>query len=292
MKSVVVGVNGSVRSEAAARWAATVAGQAGARLTQIGVTGSNRGVARLSPFPVPVAMSEAAPAASQSLLVGGSPGPTLVAEAVGHDADLVVVGSGQPHGVEGVTHRGVADYLARHLRRPLALVPAGTGSGPVRHLVVGVGGGDGDHAALQRVAALARAIDADVVVAHAFHRPLEFWVHADARSQWAKERRVLTGLWTEPLRAAGVLRDIVMVDCDDPAQVIDDVATSSGADAMVVGDGRSRPFMLAGGASVSSRLRRLHLRCPLVQVPSRVDGDGAPASPAPASEDRTGTAAR
>ncbi len=274
MQNILVGVDGSPASKNAARWAANVAEQAGATLTQVRAVTANKaatpdfGLLGLPPVQVGV---DGIRVRQRQALVGGEPGLVLLAEADRGEVDLIVAGSHVHHVIDGLMPRGVADHLAGYTHRPLLLVPAAAEPRRVRSILLGVSGAIGEAPAVEGVAEMAAVLGAEVTALHVFHRPAEFWVHRDPRSQWAKSRRLLEEVWSEPLRAAGVLGEVRMVDRTDVAACLGEAAHELHCDIVAAGIGRSGPVDLHRLTPVASHLMRHELHQPFLQIPYRAD---------------------
>ncbi len=292
MREVLVGVDGSPRSEVAWRWAEEVAGQTGAVLTQVTVSDGPEEVGDRSHGEVPSSVGGTPPVVTQTIELHGKPGPELLAEATRRRPGLVVVGAGVHRAVGSTGHHHVAEHLARHLAQPLAIVPTVDPVQPVRDILAGVSGGPRDTAVLTELAELASAIGAKVVAVHVFHRPAEFWVHADPRSQWSKTHQIFEDLWIEPLRSAGVLDESLMVDSDDPAGTLCELADSFDSDLIAVGGGHQSTLGLARLGSVPGRLLHRCLSRPMLQLSSSNAGERASEDLARWPEGRTSTAPR
>ena len=269
MIRVLVGVDGTCLSQVAEQWAQAVTGQAKGRLIRLETVGGGTGTAVRDSV---VAHPRVPPAGVlrtpiDAVVVGGDPARAVRAEADRRAVDLVVVGARQHGALVGLRRRDVADYLARHLQVPLAVIPYDVSTSGVRRMVVGVSGAPGEREALAQVAGLAKAIGAEVVAVHAFYRLGEWWVHADPRSQWAKERHLLEGPWCEPLRRAGVLGDIRMVEGMDPAESLAHCAQQLGADLVAVGVDETGRRGVRRMMSISGRMLHRHLATALVQIP-------------------------
>ncbi len=160
------------------------------------------------------------------------------------------------------------EYLSRHTQRPLLLVPVSAEPSSIRSILLGVSGGLGEQPAVEAVAELATSLAAQVSAVHVFHRPAEFWIHRDPRSQWSKTRRLFEEVWTEPLRAAGVLGEVRMVDGVDVAACLERAAYEMSCDIVAAGIGRSGPFDLHRMTPVAAHLTRHELAKPFLQIPT------------------------
>lgn len=303
MKNILVGADGSPASRNAAQWAANLAEQTGARLTQIRAVTAIKTVAPdLGLFGMPpVAVGVDGGNTGVGVLVGGEPGPVLLAEGDRRYADLIVAGSHVHDMVEGLVPWSVMEYLSRHTQRPLLLVPVSAEPAPIRSILLGVSGTMGEQPVIDAVAELATSLDAQVSAVHVFHRPAEFWIHRDPRSQWSKTRRLFEEVWTEPLRAAGVLGEVRMVDGVHVAAALEQAAQELNCDIVAAGIGRSGPVDLHRMTPMAAHLTRHELHRPFLQIPYRVDRHLSPIASRLDSENpdhrptlasRAGTAAR
>lgn len=102
----------------------------------------------------------------RSELLEGDPAEGLLASADAHDALVTVVGA-RANGDPAIVRAGsVADHLAHHTTRPLAVVPDRIPAGPVRTILLGVGDPTPDTVSDPIIAALADGLGADVVAVH------------------------------------------------------------------------------------------------------------------------------
>ncbi len=147
--------------------------------------------------------------------------PNVLAEADRVDAGLVVVAA----------HPWTAvDYLARHSRRPFAVVPSAPACWPPARIAVGDDGSPGADEAAGWSSALAAASGAEIVAIDVVHPP-EFLapflpdLHDDAVQELEEH-------WAAP---AGVAATTDVVDDDHPAMALLAEAERSGADLLVLG---------------------------------------------------------
>jgi nucleotide-binding universal stress UspA family protein len=149
--AVVVGVDGSVQSAAAARWAAEEAGRTGRALRMVhvpdadGVAPARTGRQVVRPPESVTAIRDRIAAARPELeiaceRVAGSPSYALAA--AGEWDGLLVLGSRRRGGVAGLLGGSVGLRTAAHARCPVVLVPAGYdgAAGAGGEIVVGVQG--------------------------------------------------------------------------------------------------------------------------------------------------------
>lgn len=152
---IVVGVDGSVSSNEALRWAARQAELTGARIEAVMAW-----AVAVTAFPLttPVPAYDLAPQVEERLegIIGqvrrefpsveisgavreGWPGRALLAAA--EDADLLVVGSRGHSGVTGLLIGSVSEYCATHVACPVVVVRHGKGPHATEHETVGAAAG-------------------------------------------------------------------------------------------------------------------------------------------------------
>lgn len=253
---VVLAIDGSPASIAAASWAAAVATALDVAVIAIAVV--EHSLAEVAPSVaedvrnalarrvVQVCDDVGLAATGRTVVVldagGARRGPLLVETARHRGAALLVVGTEGHRGPLG-SHLGlhlgsVANHLVRHATMPLLVVPVDGRVPPGVHglptSVVGVDGSSPAHAAVAFLARLAAPTGADVV-AVSVRGPVPEWVpHADARS-WYRGAADELRTWTEPLRAAGVAVVEQIVEHAHPAEALAAVVRESGAGLVAVG---------------------------------------------------------
>jgi nucleotide-binding universal stress UspA family protein len=263
MRTMVVGVDGSVASLTALDWAAAIATASHASLVVVNaftpvqsekppgvlerLIAEQRAVVdswcgdRLTDIPHQIDVSQ------------GDPRDRLLEAVDHHGADLLVVSSTGASGAEpGLLRLGsVAEYLARNAKIPLAVIPPDSPTA-VRRAVVAVDGSEHSRAA---AAWLARASlrdgqEFEVVAVHVDEGDDPIDLDDAAR----------------PLGEGGVAFDPLLVSHDDAATGILEAARSSGADLVVVGMRGANPVLdLRLGGVAFEVLRETTL--PLVLVP-------------------------
>jgi nucleotide-binding universal stress UspA family protein len=143
----------------------------------------------------------------------------------------------------------------------------------LQRLLVGTDGSEGATRAVEWTAALAKQIDADVIVVHVFtFDPAELSdalvviPQEEMESLKEKHRASLAGPWSEPLRSAGV-RFRTSLETGNVAGALLDATKQEGADLVIVGNRGLGGFreMLLG--SVGHHLTH-HSPVPVVIVPS------------------------
>lgn len=184
--SISVGLDGSSTSRDALAWATGLAEVDGARLRAIQVwtapvvttyrgTGpSTEDLIRNARDIINSAVSATNASSSvDSVIVHGSPGPCLTAEAT--EADLLVVGRSArafdtPTPFGEVLVGSTARYCVNHAAVPVAVIPAGSVWTDAPHVVVGIDGSATSLAAL-RWAAISLPADATIHAVHAMIHP-------------------------------------------------------------------------------------------------------------------------
>jgi nucleotide-binding universal stress UspA family protein len=284
MRTIVVGVDGSDPAAEALTWSAAVAGTVGARLVAVH--------AMVLPY------SEVNPQTAQRLraarsawledwatpllgelphdldLRAGDPRDVLPVAAREHDADLLVVAS------TGATGRGpgflalgsVAEYLAHHVERPLAIVTP-KASHRLTRIVVGVDGSRHGLFAAGWVADLAEASGAGVVAVAVLEdtTALGEAVEDADPDTWQQEaqQKVVTG-WAAPLARLGSYLQVSVTRDGPVAETLLGIAAREGADLLVVGARGLGGFtgLRAGGVALGV-VHRADL--PVVLVPPAPD---------------------
>lgn len=244
MKKIVVGIDGSEPAFGALRWASDLADRAGADLVAAwawiggdahpdpGAAGSLRDLAerdlRAWCAGVPTL------ATPGFAMVEGDARHALMAVAEDHDAELLVVGPHGRGGPGGVRLGSVTNHLVHHTRTPLAIVPPGAASVPIRHVVLGVDGSPGSLAAVRFAAGLTSRLGIPVTAVLA-QDPLLEWVPEHANDGWRRHAERQVEAWVAPLSDADVT---VRVDIDRdirPAAALTRVAGRQGGALVVVG---------------------------------------------------------
>lgn len=278
MQRVLLAIDGSSGSTQALHWATALAGRAGADLTVLSVFVPAQ--AELSPDldrDKHAALAEraahewcepvrAAGVTCSIEVAEGDAASAILRVADRVDADLVVVGSRGTGGFEGLLVGSVADHVAHHTTRPLAIVPASTGEPRLRSLLVAVDDSDGSRAAVELVAGLAPTTGLGVTAAHVFHRAVELWVHEDPRSQYAQAERLLHDEWAHRLVGLDELRGLEVVEHAHVAEGVLAAAHDADADLIVIGARRLGAVTHVRLGGVTMQLIH-HSDLPLVIVP-------------------------
>jgi nucleotide-binding universal stress UspA family protein len=163
-RRIVVGVDGSIGSERAVRWAATEAERRGAALDVVHAWTTPYSLTPPDYFPDPAPFeaqgAEILDRAMKSLvahgrlaidtqpvLVRGYPSKTLVHAAEG--AELLVVGSRGRGGFSGLLLGSVSENCVQHAPCPVAVIPPASSGGEHGRVVVGVDGSPPSYGALR-----------------------------------------------------------------------------------------------------------------------------------------------
>ncbi|MFP3989724.1 universal stress protein [Streptomyces sp. E11-3] len=276
-KPVLVGVDGSARSRAAADWAACAALSRGLPLRIVHVSPVDEAAqahlwpCRRVPLPEGV-VAEVAARHPEAELTGvrlsGPTVPALLAHAAA--AELVVLGTRGAGGFAGLALGSTALAVAEHCTRPVALVPSGLacqGTGPRPHPVtLGVDARRPDEAAIDFAFHAAERRGARMRAIHAWALPsptaewMPFAVPEQDRGRWEdREVQLLADAlrpWRDKYPDVPVLQDAVLFS---PAQAL--VRASRRTELMVVG--RSGTTL---GPAVDALAH--HMGSPVVVVPS------------------------
>jgi len=235
MGSIVVGVDGSPGSAAAAGWAAGYAKVSGSDLLLVSAVAHECDTADTE---VLLEGEWAQPASragwtGDARVVVGDPRLALheVASEVG--ATLVVVGTGSERWFPALHLGSTSHYLAHHTDRPLAVVPSGHDRFDGSHIVVGVDGSAGSAAAVgwsNRLALLSGGKVSAVLG----------WAASPARVAGAStlnsqdEAEEACRRWAGLLEASGVLLGC-RVRAGDPVAVLARAVDEEGAAILVLG---------------------------------------------------------
>ncbi len=177
----------------------------------------------------------------------------------------MVVGMRGEGGFSRLRLGSIADSLAHHAEKPIAVIPEGAPAA-VRRIVVGIDGSDGARAAVQWSAQLASDLDVEVVAVCAYNAMVGWFHQRDAQQIRAEVAEELHTDWVAPLRAAHVSVTEEVVSEPHVANALLAVAKASQADLIVAGTHGLLPVvgMRLGGVA----MRLLHeTSVPLVLVP-------------------------
>lgn len=235
MERIVVGTDGSPGAANAMRWAARLAASQGAELVVMtGCTTAQvdeRG-AQLDEWAEAARLGDVA---VRSVVESGDPRPGILAVAAREEADLIVVGRVGTSSGPGLLRSGsMAEWLAHHADRPMAVVGGAVNLVPER-VLVGVDGSPGAQAAVEWVRRLGASSSLHVIAA-SVHQPLLEWTPADSPENWRRglEQRIEDDL-AAPLFDAAM--DVEALACAG-ANVGDALLQAAGderADLLVVG---------------------------------------------------------
>ncbi|MEP7089264.1 MAG: universal stress protein [Nocardioidaceae bacterium] len=280
--SVVVGIDGSVSSDAALEWAAHYAGERRRPLVVVHGAGDVRthtefvdaetesrvllaGALRVTDHARGVLEQEAPGLDMQVLSPLEDPRDTLVE--LSERASMVVVGTRGLGPVKALLLGSVSTALVSHATCPVAVVrpPAGSPDVITGSVVVGTDGGQASVAALELAFELASTADVDLVVVHSYVSSdrLVDWASYELRVQEIDEHdRILSESlagYAEKYPDVTVVRHLASAG---PVQALVDL--SAGASAVVVGS-RGRTGWAGTFASVSRDVVEL-AHCTVVVV--------------------------
>jgi nucleotide-binding universal stress UspA family protein len=279
MRRILVGVDGSEASLEALAWAAMVARASGAQV--VAVNGLVFPYSEIKPETSQRLRTEQAEqlAVWASPLLAdvphelevrpGDPRDTIPAAARDHDVDLVVVASSGATGrTPGFLHLGsVAEYLAHHVERPLAII-APKPSGQLARIVVAVDGSEHSRAAVRWAADLAAAeVEVTAVAVAEPRSPIaEDADDADDEVWRRAAEEVVRADWAEPLRALERAADVVVAREGNVPEAILETAAAEQADVLVLGARGLGGFtgLRAGGVALAV-VHRAEL--PVILVP-------------------------
>lgn len=213
------------------------------------------------------------------LVVAQPGGLPLLEVADREDADLVVAGSESTHSTPFAPPDNVGDYLARHSRRPFAVIPPTAACRAPRRLAIGTDGSPASAEAVAWCASTGRVLGATVVAIDIVREVTE------------DTERELNGHWTEPLVVAGLKVTRVVVEDGSRGTALLSAADEAGADAIVIGARALRGVRLLHHEGVT--LQALHRgRLPVISVPTERGSSVAYSVPERAGEFVSGAATR
>ena len=280
MRRLLIGVDESIEGGNALRWAARLAAELGTDLTVVSAV--------LPPFEPPTPedaerhrdelaakldrlwarSARSYDVDARTEVVDGDPRQALLEVAARTDADLVVVGQVGGEGEDpGFLHLGsVAEYLAHHTDRPLAVIPHDGPSRPPGRVVVGVDGSTESGAAVDWAAALTEQAGGELLAVNVQSPSAERGA-ADTPDDWLHflvEGQIPQ--WTRPATDRGVEATPVAVRARRPAEGLLRAAADHEADLLVVGARGTGGFAgLRLGGTALATLHRADL--PLALVP-------------------------
>jgi nucleotide-binding universal stress UspA family protein len=274
---VLLGLDGSVASQAALRWAAALVRAEGGDLVVAAVrnpplaevwpetTEERRGAASedLDRWCEPL---DDASVPFRRMLVEGDPRRELLELAELHRVELVVVGARGSGGHRHALHLGsTTHHLVHHTIVPLVAVPATARAAWPASIVVGVDGSVGSERAIEWLAKHGAALTENVLAVHG-QKPLAQFVPRDDPKSWSNMALDRMQDWVAPLRTCGLGARTLVMD-GDPVDVLADAAIAEEA-AMIVVGARG-----AGGVTGmrlgSTALKVLHqAQLPVLMVPA------------------------
>ena len=242
---VLVGLDGSVASKAALRWAAGLVRAEGGDL----VVGS----VRIPPFTevLPETIEERRALEAERLeqwcgslhdldvpfrhaLVEGDPRQQLLELARLEHADLIVVGARGSGGSRHKLHLGsTTHHLVHHTRVPLVALPATARAAWPAPIVIGVDGSEGSARAVEWLAEHGKPLTDNVLAVHG-QKPLAQWVPASDPHSWYHMALDRMQEWVAPLRECGLGARTLVID-GDPTDALTDAAIAEEAALIVVG---------------------------------------------------------
>ncbi len=277
MEKIAVALDGSEAAASALRWAVDIAKRSNTPIVGVnalyvawGDTGIEQRRRRTAEQQERVEEEWLAPAtesgvATEAVVGVGDPREVVLTTALSAGADLVVMGRTGSGGGPGFLHLGsVAEHAAHHTTLPLAVIPTEAPTA-IRTIVVGVDGSAESLRALAWAGDVARSVGADVVAVQVME-PLLEWTPASSPDNWRRDVERDLREWALPLTDAGVSVTAVAQRNLHPADGLLGVATTRGADLLVVGARGLGGFksLRVGGVA----LKVLHrVTLPLVLVP-------------------------
>jgi len=269
MSRILVGTDGTAPATVAVRWAAGAAAALDAELIVATVIPHGTDEAHVHEAHRALHTRWSAPASAggqpfRSLVLHGDPRQMLHDVSESEQVILTVLGT-TGEGWYPALHLGsTGHHIAEHVTRPLAIIPPGTGSFHVDHIVLGVDGSPGSLAAVAWCCELAARTKASVQVVHA-HQPGARAGTSTDPADWRDEAERHCREWAGPLQVLGHLGSVVVVD-DDPARAIHGRADDADADLVVIGSRGTGGFHGLRLGSVALKLLH-HATRPTVIVP-------------------------
>lgn len=292
MRNLVVGVNGTSSSARALEWAAATVGPHG----QVHAVAAVAPPTELAVVPPPgggetylqllqreleqvwTAGIRDRIGTFSAIAMEGEAADALVAVAVVHRADAIVVGAHVPPRAMPKTIGTTTRHLLRSLEYPLVVVADGASDGLMDggNVIVGIGHGEATDAAVCWAARLADERDLAVGLVRATGEGpvfqvdsllslLAYYIDPSKRAEWTSEDLADFALQVQSMTK----RDLsIAVSAPSGLPAVRLVDESAAASLLVLGQHRS---MITGAAHSTQPLRHAltHARCPVVVVPAR-----------------------
>ena len=266
MGSILVGIDGSHSADRALGWAIGAARQTGAELVLVGavegddVAAAERSMAREWAMP-----AERAGQPFRTMIRQADPRQLLPEIAAAEGVDLVVVGAGHERWFPALHLGSASHYLAHHLDRPLAIVPAEGGEFDAQRLVVGLDGSPGSVAACKWAASTARASGGTVTAVHAWQRSGSHSHNVALALNCQKDALTAVTVWAQPLRDAGVFGQAQAIE-SHPADALTKALAESDSRLLVIGTRGAGGFRELRLGSAALRVIQV-VQAPTVLVP-------------------------
>jgi len=241
----MVGVDGSAASAAAMRWTGRLAVAAGVDVVAVNSYEIEFSEVRPETHDRLFAEREAmvsswiAPAADEGatvrmVLKEGDPRDVLLREADREGAGVVVLGRTGRSGGPGFLHLGsLVEHAAHHCQRPLAVIPSAV-LGPISRIVLGLDGSKESMGARDWCADLAMVTKASVAVV-VVQDPGRGWRPKGSVEEWRRNAEQRLDDWLEPLTAAGIETDQVLLTDTHPADGLLSASSAHDGDVLVIG---------------------------------------------------------
>ena len=277
MQWIMVGIDGSKGAVGALRWAGRLAQDIGAKVTA--VHSYRRPYAEIAPDEHDRMLAERTELVTDQWLipldefgvdavvqvVEGDPRTSMPPFVNDERPDLLVLGRTGIGGNPGFLHLGsVVEHVAHHVNCPLAVIPPGD-VGPIKRVVIGVDGSEESAAAIGWCAEVIVPLGAETI-AVTVEEPLVEWTPSWDERNWRHIAEVETQRWVKPITAAGGAVHTVAAAHLSPADGLLGIASTRGADLLVVGTRGAGGFTgLRFGGVAMKILHRASL--PVVLVP-------------------------
>jgi nucleotide-binding universal stress UspA family protein len=274
----IVGFDGSDGARAAVRFATRIAGALRADVVAVngyivprhvfGKGASDGGEAAIaddSRAEADLALAELhEDGVTKRVVRAGSPAQALIEAADELEADLIVVGTHEAHGVERLKLGSTGERVVHGAPCAVSIVPHGVGADELRTVAVAYDGREPAQTALEYGAALARALSARLVMISVVDPFPEG--HIEQAGADEHYQASVTDTAAEALRPQ--LDVEVRTESGDPGEAIV-AACGHDVDLLVTGSRAYGPVHAALAGSVSHYLAG-HSRCPVIVVPRQV----------------------